>query len=227
MICPETPHILPEDLQAIETDMIKMEKIPCLTQKTIECDPKAFNDWLCQVAEQINYNNLYTRLNHYRMKELRQRVECLSTELTNLTSRVNQIDLRVTSNTDEINNIKNRLDTFNDLISTVQNSFSQWVSWLPCGNTGSVPQGWVFAMAPRSALYTGECMDITPRLNSYPDLAQKINNLYNLLPYEISTITQAGHKLAVGNINITSGNADGNDGIFTRTKNQNNDLNFT
>lgn len=209
----------PNNTQTDLPPMVRQTALSCISLDTQQCDPAALNNWLCDLAQQVEYLKQYVVDNNRLISGLVSRQDCLEHNLVELEKRVKTNEGKIKTLEGKVATLENRLNTQNDLLSQSQNAFDQFRNWLPCGNTGTIPSNWVFVMAERQDAFDGTCPTLKPKI-------PKLLKLLRILPEDIDQIISKNQKLAVGNINITSGGYTGNLGLFTRAKNQDGDLDF-
>lgn len=114
----------------------------------------------------------------------------------------------------ELFNLNNALSTINTRIDNLEDRVAAF-------------EGQITAINTTLATHTNQINQINQQIETINDtltsLAARLQAIENAIYNWTSDKTT---KIPRGNINITSGGYTGNNGIFTRTKNQENDLNF-
>lgn len=180
-----------------------------------------------------------------KVQEHECRLDAIDAEICNIKDRLDSLEERaegwdaccgeIGNLSELIQHIQNILDDMNAFITWMKNHLPIMYEF--------VPADWSFAMG-KINLY-GQGNGITPNVAGNSIWTHvSIDGQGNItvptavagdtyvskfevnLPANAAALLGDGNKVALGGINITSGGYNGNTGIFTRAKNQDNDLDF-
>lgn len=192
-------------------------------------------------------NDIIKRLNATtdKVQDQECRLQKIESDICIINGRLDDLELRgegwdacceeVANLTEGAGSIGHILDDINNFITWIKNHLPTMYEF--------IPNDWKFAMGlinlygqgsgntpnvAGNSIWTHATIDGDGNITVPTAVAGDtyVREFQNNLPTNATDLYAAGAKVALGTINVTSGGASGAAGIFTRPKDQNNDLDF-